>query len=240
MTQPVVFISYSHKDEREKNRLLSHLGVLQPGGLISLWSDDRIGAGADWEKEIREAMAQAKVAILLISANFLTSSFILGQEVPTLLRRREREGLTVFPVIAKACAWQEVEWLTKMNIRPKNGRAIWGSGSRRIDEDMATIAKEVAAIVKTASAAPSSVHNLHKKSERDENNLEFLYQRLQLATGQKDWAEVLILGGQIMALHPHFRDVPEQLSQARMSISSAPQTQPIPPTNSVKAPAKIC
>ena len=47
MTQPVIFISYSHKDEREKDRLLSHLGVLQHEGLIGLWSDDRIGAGAE-------------------------------------------------------------------------------------------------------------------------------------------------------------------------------------------------
>ena len=92
MTQPVIFISYSHKDEREKDRLLSHLGVLQRQGLIGLWSDDHIGAGANWKKEISEAMAQARVAILLISANFLTSDFILGKEVPTLLKRRQSGG----------------------------------------------------------------------------------------------------------------------------------------------------
>src|SRR5262245_5927462 len=91
MPQPVVFISYSHRDEREKNRLLAHLGVLQREDLIDLWSDDRISAGADWKQEINEAMAQARVAILLISANFLTSDFILGKEVPTLLQRRKSE-----------------------------------------------------------------------------------------------------------------------------------------------------
>jgi hypothetical protein len=142
MTQPVIFISYSHKDKKEKDRLLSHLSVLQYQRLIGLWSDDRIGAGADWEQEISEAMTQAKVAILLISANFLTSDFILGEEVPTVLKRRQSEGLTVFPVIAKACAWEEVDWLTEMNVRPKNGRPIWG-GSRRVDEDLAAIAMEV-------------------------------------------------------------------------------------------------
>ena len=87
MTQMVIFVSYSHKDEREKDKLLSHLGVLQHQGLIDLWSDDRIGAGTHWKQEISEAIAQAKVAILLISANFLTSDFILGEEVPKLLKR---------------------------------------------------------------------------------------------------------------------------------------------------------
>jgi hypothetical protein len=148
MTHPVVFISYSHKDESEKDRLLSHLSVLQREGLISLWSDD-IAAGADWKQEIGEAMAQARVAILLISANFLTSNFILGKEVPILLKQRQSEGLIIFPVIVRACAWTRVDWLTRMNVRPKNGRPIWGAGNRRVDEDLAAIAKEVAAIVES-------------------------------------------------------------------------------------------
>jgi hypothetical protein len=170
MTEPIVFISYSHKDEREKDRLLSHLRVLQSEGLISLWSDDRISVGADWESEIWAAMAQAKVAILLISADFLTSDFILGQEVPTLLKRRRSEGLTVFPVIAKDCAWQEVDWLTRMNVRPKNGRPIWGAGSRRVNEDLTAIAKEVAAIVKTDPPVASTANGVHEKSERAEES----------------------------------------------------------------------
>lgn len=154
MTQPVVFISYSRKDEKEKDRLLSHLGVLQAEGLISVWSDDRIRGGANWRQEIREAMAQAKVAILLISPNFLSSDFILNQELPLLLQRREREGLTVFPVIAKTCAWQKAAWLAEIEVRPKNGRPIWGPGKRPVDEDLAAIAEEVDAIVKVG-ASPS-------------------------------------------------------------------------------------
>jgi tetratricopeptide (TPR) repeat protein len=148
MTQPLAFISYSHKDEEEKEKLLSHLGVLGKAGLIDLWSDDRIGAGGDWKQEIDEAMAQAKVAILLVSANSLTSDFILDEEVPTLLQRRESEGVTVFPVIAKACAWETVEWLAKMNVRPRNGRPVWSDAGAHVDEDLAAIAKEVAAIVR--------------------------------------------------------------------------------------------
>lgn len=155
MPQSVIFVSYSHKDEREKEKLLTHLGVLQREGFVDLWSDDCIGAGADWVSEIDEAMAQARVAILIITANFLTSDFILGQEIPTLLKRRQSEGLTVFPVIAKACAWQEVDWLVEMKVRPKNGRAIWGAGSRQVNEDLTAIAKEVAAIVKATSAEKS-------------------------------------------------------------------------------------
>lgn len=173
MPQPVIFISYSHKDEREKDKLVSHLGVLRQEGLLDLWSDDRIGAGGDWEQEISEAMVQARVAILLISANFLTSDFILSKEVPILLKRRKSEGLTVFPVIAKACAWSEVGWLTEMNVRPKNDRPIWGAGSRRVDEDLAAIAKEVATIIRTGPNVSPTDSSVSREAARTENFSDF-------------------------------------------------------------------
>jgi len=149
MTRPIVFISYSHKDEKEKDALVTHLGVLANAGYIDIWVDDQLGAGDDWKAEIDRAMAQAKVAILLISANSLTSDFILSEEVPALLKRREREGLTIFPMIAKSCTWQSVDWLAEMNVRPKNGAPVWREAGRYADEDLAAIAKEVDQIVKT-------------------------------------------------------------------------------------------
>jgi len=151
MSQHLVFISYSHKDEAEKEKLLSHLGVL-PSDSLDIWSDDRLGAGASWEKEINKSLGQAKVAILLITANFLTSKFILEKEVKTLLERREKEGVYVFPVIAKACAWRKVAWLSEMNLRPRNGTPVWGDGGIHVDEDLARVAEEVAEILEKVKA----------------------------------------------------------------------------------------
>ncbi len=148
MTTPTVFISYSHKDETCKDRLVSHLGVLQHEGLLDLWDDRRIGGGEDWEKEIEEAMAKANVAILLVSRHFLTSKFILGTEVPTFLKRRDEEGMRIFPIIAESCAWKQVKWLSRMNLRPKDGKPISGGNKHQIDTDLAAIAEEVAAIIK--------------------------------------------------------------------------------------------
>ena len=104
MTLPTVFISYSHKDEDWKDRLVTHLGVLQREALLDLWDDRRIGAGEDWYLEIQNAMNAASVAVLMVSANFLTSNFILQEEVPRLLERRDGEGMRIFPVIIRPCA----------------------------------------------------------------------------------------------------------------------------------------
>ncbi len=154
MTQPIVFISYSREDEAEKNALLKHLDVLQKAGLIDLWSDDQIKTGADWETEIEQAIARARVAVLLISADFLTSQFVLSQQVPVLLARRQSEGLVIFPVIAKACAWQRVEWLRPMKVRPRHGHPVWRESGRHVDEELATIADEVAAVAGELDPAP--------------------------------------------------------------------------------------
>ena len=148
MTKPIVFISYCHKDEDWKNRMVSHLGVLQSEGHLDIWDDRRIEAGLDWYPEIQKAIDTSSVAILLISADFLTSKFIRSEEVPRLLERREKEGLRIFPVIIKPCAWQHVQWLTRIQARPKDGRPISGGSDYHIDTDMAAIADEIISIIK--------------------------------------------------------------------------------------------
>ena len=47
MSGPSVFISYSHKDEEWKDRLVTHLGVLEQAGILDVWEDRRIEAGDD-------------------------------------------------------------------------------------------------------------------------------------------------------------------------------------------------
>jgi hypothetical protein len=75
VTKPTVFISYSHKNEAWKDRLVTHLGVLAQEGLLDTWDDRRIGAGSNWKKEIEDALKKSSVAVLLVSADFLTSKF---------------------------------------------------------------------------------------------------------------------------------------------------------------------
>ena len=122
---PLVFVSYSHRDELEKEDLLTHLRVLERAGIIKLWIDDHIQGGANWKQEIEAAISEASVAVLLISNSFLLSDFIGDEEVPALLARRAEEGITVFPIIAKYSHWWAFSWLTEMNVRPKNGLPIW-------------------------------------------------------------------------------------------------------------------
>jgi tetratricopeptide (TPR) repeat protein len=138
-----VFISYSHDDESWKDRLVAHLGVLEQEGLLEVWNDRRIAAGDDWQPEIEAAMSRAQVAVLLVTASFLTSKFIRGKEIPRLLERRQHDGLRVIPVIVKPCAWTEVGWLAALQCRPKDGRALSGGSEHEIDTALTALAKEI-------------------------------------------------------------------------------------------------
>ncbi len=138
-----VFVSYSHKDSRWKDQLVSHLGVLEQQGLLETWDDDRTTGGGDWLGEISAAMERAEVAVLLVSAHSLTSRFILREEVHRLLERRAADGIHVLPVIVSACAWDEVPWLAAMQVRPRGGRALASFRGEQRNAELAKIAKEV-------------------------------------------------------------------------------------------------
>jgi hypothetical protein len=102
-----VFISYSHKDEESwKDKVVTHLRVLEREGLLQVWDDRRIHGGDDWYPEIEKAINESRIAVLLITADFLTSDFILKEEVPRLLAKRESEGMRVIPLIVKPCVGQ--------------------------------------------------------------------------------------------------------------------------------------
>ena len=98
-----IFISYSHRDKDYLDRLMIHLKPLQRKGLIDPWVDSRLLAGDRWKKEIENALKNARAAILLISADFLASDFILDNELPPLLHAAEEKGTLIIPVILTPC-----------------------------------------------------------------------------------------------------------------------------------------
>ena len=146
---PAIFISYSHVDEKWKERLVKQLKVLELEGALEVWDDRRIAAGDDWLPAITQEMERAKVAVLLISADFLTSKFIRSTEVPAVLARRQTGGLRVIPLIVHPCPWQAVPWLSAIQCRPKDGRPLSAGSKNKVDSDLAALAMEIRGLLGT-------------------------------------------------------------------------------------------
>lgn len=93
-----VFVSYSHRDQAWLERVQVHLKPLARDGRLDLWDDTRIKGGDRWPGEIKEALARADVAVLLISADFFHSDFIANKELPPLLEAARARGVTILGV----------------------------------------------------------------------------------------------------------------------------------------------
>jgi len=153
---PTVFVSYSHRDEAWKRRLVTHLEVLEFEGAVDVWDDRRIAAGDGWRPEIEQAIERASVAVLIISPDFLTSRFIREQELTRILERRSRQQLRVVPVIARPCAWQAVAALQGIQARPVDGRALSGGNGNQIDTDLSDLAIEIRDLLTGTAHDPTS------------------------------------------------------------------------------------
>jgi tetratricopeptide (TPR) repeat protein len=120
-----IFISYSHKSEAVKDRLRTHLSVLERLGLVSsTWTDRAIPPGARWRLEIEEAMARADAAVFVVCEHFLASGFCMDQELPEFLRRQREDGILVLFVLADHCYWKAIPAIAEHQMVPRDGRPI--------------------------------------------------------------------------------------------------------------------
>lgn len=110
-TRNKVFISYSHLDKQYLNDIQRHFKPFLKK--IDFWDDTKIQAGQKWKEEIRTAINEAKVAILLVSTDFLGSEFIATEELPPLLKAAEKNGAVILILIVKPCLFEEFKELNQ-------------------------------------------------------------------------------------------------------------------------------
>ena len=130
-----VFICYAHANKEWKDRIRTHLQPHERYFNITVWSDEKILPGEDWEDEIKGALRRAKVAILLLTPEFLSSNYIHDEELPDIMLASTTDELVIlwFPVSPSAvlgaplgrykAAWDPQRTLSEMIDDDRPGEA---------------------------------------------------------------------------------------------------------------------
>jgi hypothetical protein len=140
-----IFVSYSHADRKWLDRLETHLTPYVRGERLDLWDDTKIAPGANWAAEIDRALGEVRVAVLLVTPDFLASDFVARVELPAILRRA-RSDLTVVWIPIRASAYEATP-LKEFQAAHDPHRPLSSLTKPKQDEAMVAISKQIAAAV---------------------------------------------------------------------------------------------
>jgi hypothetical protein len=140
-----IFVSYSHRDKRYVDQMLTHLKPLSRGsGAVDLWSDTRLKMGDDWREVIRSSIENCDVAILMVSAQFLASDFIINNELKPLYDRHKATGIHILCVPISYCAIDSDDMLSTFQSLPAPDKPIKSLSSPNRDLAFEAIRKRLA------------------------------------------------------------------------------------------------
>ncbi len=135
-----VFFSYSHKDEELRDKLATHLKLMERTKVIDAWHDRAIPTGSEWDKAIKTELLQADIILLLISADFLASNYIWDVEVKTAMERHEAGDAVVIPIVLRDCDWFDAPF-GKLQGLPKDAKPV--TSHTNMDEAFTFIARKI-------------------------------------------------------------------------------------------------
>jgi hypothetical protein len=152
-----VFISYSHADDRLRKKLDDHLALLKRQGIISTWFDRMIAVGQDIDNSISRELEEADIVLLLVSPDFIKSSYCYDLEMKRAMERHLAGSCRVVPVILHHCDWQGTAF-GKLKATPQDGRPINSFRDKNIA--FLQVAQDIRAAATPASGPPTASNKI--------------------------------------------------------------------------------
>jgi TIR domain-containing protein len=170
-----IFFCYAREDETLLNKLKSHLRPLQRQGLIDVWYDREISAGAEWEQEIKQNLNSAQIILLLISPSFMDSDYCYSVELKRALERHESGEARVIPIILEYVYWQ-IESLSKLQALPTDAKPIISASWHSQNEALYNVTEGIRAVVEKVSIHHFSATAIVEKVMQEEMLQAFILQ----------------------------------------------------------------
>ena len=147
-----MFISYSHKDQKMREELETHLAVLRRQGLIRHWYDGDIVPGTEWGSLTMGHLNNAHIILLLISARFIASEFCYSIELQAAMARHDAGKARVIPILLYPCDWSDTPF-AKLKALPFDGKPVDEWSSR--DKALTDVVKGIRRVIQDLSADPN-------------------------------------------------------------------------------------
>lgn len=152
-----LFISYSHHDADLLGELRAHLRPLERAGVIAPWFDGYLIPGDEFDRRVREALAESNFVAALVTARFLDSDYCMDIEMEEAIRRHGTGECRVVPIIAKPCRWKLTS-LSKLVATPTDGKAVtvWDNQDQAWDVVAQAIERAAGAPYPASVAPPAA------------------------------------------------------------------------------------
>ena len=169
-SKPLIFISYAHLDEPEKPRgeevawLTFVMKFLQPAvksGEFTVWDDRQMSGGMKWNPEIERNLRACDIFVLLVSANSMSSNYIIDKELEIARERQAAgDGLHIYPLVIEPTPKAGLDRVRDFNLRPRDAKPLQSHSLADRNQHMSDAADEIAAITaqiaaRKEAAAPS-------------------------------------------------------------------------------------
>jgi len=177
-----LFYSYSHKDERHRERLETHLSLLRREGLLEEWHDRKIVPGQNWEEVLDSNLETSDIILLLISSDFIASDYCYEKEMRRALERHDKGEATMIPVIVRPCDWERSPF-SKLQALPKDIKPITKWTNR--DEAWLEVAKGIRRAIEIQSAKK---HDCEAHSIIDSTGGGIMTEEVSAITGELELA----------------------------------------------------
>jgi len=116
-TDVSIFVSYAHGDPPLFRDMLVAL-LKWPRVSVTVWTDEKVEPGSDWDKQVRAALEDMHIFVPLVSPLFAASSYIQEVEVRAARRRHEEKKIAIAPVVVSHPGGITCDWLMRLEPLP--------------------------------------------------------------------------------------------------------------------------